>query len=98
MAQSREETSLSIGPYHVYRGDELNWFVTRAGHATRYFTTLPDALTWLLRVRTGDRPGRQLADVLRAVDDANAEILKAIEGLALGGRTAASETEPANGA
>jgi hypothetical protein len=93
MAQSREETSLSIGPYHVYRGDELNWFVTRTGQATRYFATLPDALTWLLRVRAGDKAGRQLADVFGAVADAKAEILEAIAGLTSGARIGAAKAD-----
>ena len=78
MARVREGSCLSIGPYRVYRGDELNWFVTRTGQATRYYPTLPDALAALLRERIGDRADGQLRDVVDAVAEAKTEILEAL--------------------
>jgi len=78
MARVRERSCLSIGPYRVYRGDELNWFVTRAGHATWYYPALASALTSLLDERVGDRASGQLKDVVKAVEEAKVEILAAL--------------------
>ncbi len=78
MVRAREASSLSIGPYRVFRGDELNWFVARPGYETGYYPTLPAALTALLRVRIGDRAAGSICEVLRAVQLAEAEILEAV--------------------
>lgn len=79
MARCREMGALVVGPYRVYRGDEMNWSVTRPGHATWYYPTLPSALVSLLNERIGDRASGQLKDVLKAVQAAKAEILAAVQ-------------------
>ena len=79
MAQAREASALTIGPYRVYRGDELNWFVTRTGESTRYYSTLPDALAGLLRMRIGDRARGNLEGLMRAVEQAQAEVVASVQ-------------------
>lgn len=76
-AALREGSTLSIGPYRVYRGDELNWFVTRAGHATRYYGTLAAALSALLDERLGDRATANLPDVAALVEAAKRDVADA---------------------